>query len=74
MKGSFPSLFSFFLSMLLLFLSTFYLASSLSFLNILDKILIYDVLIIRIERLELFDEFEEWHMMQASRLLLSVVK
>ncbi|XP_050387174.1 leucine carboxyl methyltransferase 1 homolog [Argentina anserina] len=28
----------------------------------------------RIERLELFDEFEEWHMMQASQLFLCVVK
>lgn len=28
----------------------------------------------RIERLELFDEFEEWHMMQASLLLSSVWK
>ena len=31
-----------------------------------ERILICDVLVIRIERLELFDEFEEWHMMQVS--------
>lgn len=29
-------------------------------------ILICDILVIRIEPLELFDEFEEWHMMQVS--------
>lgn len=29
---------------------------------------------IRIERLELFDEFEEWHMMQASNALIPAMK
>lgn len=42
--------------------------------DILGKILICNVFLFRIERLELFDEFEEWYMMQASQLLISVVK
>ena len=44
----------------------------LSFVNCL-KILICDTLPFRIERLELFDEFEEWYMMQASQLFIIVL-
>lgn len=38
-------------------------------LNIQSRMLMLIFLFVRIERLELFDEFEEWHMMQASILL-----
>lgn len=42
---------------------------SLESLLVLETIFKLDSGVSRIERLELFDEFEEWHMMQASQLI-----
>ncbi|KAK7374466.1 hypothetical protein VNO80_07896 [Phaseolus coccineus] len=53
-------------------LSIYFMVGSL-FRSCSQKILSVNTLLFRIERMELFDEFEEWYMMQASQLLINVL-